>query len=818
MDVFLQDLRYAFRRLRQSPGFTAVAVTIMGLGIGANTAIFSIVNAVLLRQQPFENPSEIVRVFTTESDGSTPAAVSYLDFYDYRDRTDLFAGTVATNTALLSLTTGDATEAAFGEYVSWDFFSVLGLRPHLGRTFTPEEDEPGVSEGVALLTYPAWQRRHGADPGVVGSTVRINGRPITVVGVGPEGFNGSMVGITSDYLIPFGTSALIDPAVARRMERRTGRGLFVYARLQPGVNIEQADAGLNVLAQQLAETFPESNEGRNVVMMPANDVRLHPVIDSALYPVAALLMVVVGLVLLVACTNLANLLLVRASGRRKEVAIRIAMGARRARLMSQLLTESTLLGVLGGAVGLLVAFWTARLILSVQPPIPIPIAIDLSLDSTVLGFTVLLSVATGVVFGLVPALKASRPDLVPTLKDGTQSAAGARRKLSLRNVLVVGQVAISLVLLIAGGLFVRSLRNAQQVDPGFEQTNAAMATLDAALAGYDSVSGPLFYAQLLRRLEAIPGVEAATVADLLPLGAGLQTRSIYIDGYELPPGQDELEVDYAVIGRRYFETLGIPMVRGRAFSEADVASSPPVVIVSAAMARRFWGTEDVVGEQLRFRGPDGPRLEIVGVARDTKVRTLGEEPRPYLYSAFEQEYASLSSVIVRTSGDPAGMPEAIRREINAMDSSIPLLETKTMTEHLGIMLFAPQMGALLLSGFGVLAMILASIGLYGVVAFSVAQRTREVGIRVALGAPRSRVVKMVVMEGMALVTAGVVIGLGLGMAATRPLSGLLIDVPAADPLTFAGVSLLLAGVAFIASYVPARRAARVDPMVARRYE
>ena len=496
------------------------------------------------------------------------------------------------------------------------------------------------------------------------------------------------------------------------------------------------------------------------------------------------------------------------------------MGAKRIRLVRQLLTESTLLGLLGGLVGLVLAYWSASFIVSMQTPLPFPVAIDLSIDTTVLGFTVALSIVTGLLFGLVPALRASRPDLVPTLKDETVGLGGRRRRFSARNVLVVSQVAISLVLLVAAGLFVRGLTQAQHVDPGFGARNGAMTTLDLSVAGYTDGHGTEFYRTLMRRIRSLPGVEAVTMADRLPLGLGLQTQEVHIPGYELPADQRELEVDFARVGPGYFDAMQIPLLYGRSFRETDAGDASRVAIVSAAMAQRFWGTENVVGRHLYFGdGTDGTEVQIVGVARDTKVRTLGEAPRPYLYEAHAQGNDPLfTSIMARSSGDAIALVESIRREIRALDGSVPIFEAKTLEEHLGVALFAPTMGALLLSAFGVLAMLLAAIGLYGVVAQSVAQRTREVGIRVALGAREGQVVGMVLREGMGVVAVGVGVGLALSLFAMQPLAGMLHGVSATDPITFAGVAALLGAVALVASYVPARRAAKTDPMKALRYE
>lgn len=811
------DLRYAFRRLRQSPGFTAIAITIMGLGIGANTAIFSIVNAVLFRPQPFANADEIVRVFTSDDDGRTPGAVSYPDYLDYKDLDDIFAGFVTSNTAIVSRVTDEGSEAAFAEYVNWDFFQTLGIALAMGRPFAPEEEAPGASPAVAIVSHRLWRTDLRGDPTAVGSTIRLNGRPVTVVGVAHADYSGSIAAISTGYWIPWGTAAVIEPAAQQTLEQRGSRSLFGYGRVHEGVTAERASEALNALAVRLGEQYPETNGGRTVAVFAANDVRLHPVIDTALYPAAGLLMVVVGLVLVVACTNLANLLLARAWSRRREIAIRLAMGAGRGRLLSQLLTESAVLGIAGGMVGLGVAYWTSSAIVSFRPPVGIPLAIDLRMDAAVLAFTVILSLATGLLFGLVPALRASRPDLVPSLKAGLIAGNGHVRRWSLRNVLVIVQVATSIVLLVGAGLFVKSLVNSENVDAGFETEAIALGTLDVSLGGYDEERGRLFLDELSARLAALPGVEAVTLADRLPLGATVQTRGIRIDGVEPAEGRDDIPVDFAVVGPDYFAVMDIPLMSGRAFGATDVPGSPRVAIVSQAFAERFFGTEDVVGREIR-RPLAGEPWRIVGVARDTKVRTLGEEPRPYLYVPFGQEFARFITIAMRTHGDPSPLPDAFRREVRNLDAGVPVFEAKTMTEHLGIILFVPRMAAALLSAFGLLAAALAAIGLYGVIAFSVSQRTREVGIRMALGARTSQVMRMVVGEALLLVAAGATIGLGLGALAGRGLAGVLLDVPAIEPVTFVTVSAILVIAALLATLLPARRAASVNPTEALRHE
>lgn len=812
-----RNLRLTLRSLRKSPGFVAIAIGIMGLGIGANTAIFSIVNAVLFRPLPYVAPDELVRVFTTERGSDRAGAVSYPDFRDFRSQTDVLQASAISTGAIVSLVGDGSAEAVFGEYMSSNFFSVAGLQPALGRLFVPGEDERG-SAPVAVISHRTWARRFGSRPDVVGETIRINGHPVTIVGVGPHGFDGTIVGVTSEFWMPLGTAQTVEPQQQASLENREARGLFMLARMRPGVRVEQVGDALNAMQDRLSELYPETNRNRSVVVLPANDVRLHPVIDAALYPVSALLLAVVALVLLVACTNLANLLLVRGTSRRREIAVRLALGAPRRHIVSQLLTESALLGVVGGFVGIGIAHAIAKFIVSFEPPIPVPVAINLQIDRTVLAYALVLSFGTGVIFGLVPALRSSRPDLVGALKDESGTVAVKRGRFNLRDLLVVAQVTTSVVLLIAAGLFVRALGKAQHINPGFETRQAAVVSVDVTVAGYDVEAGREFFRQLRERLEPHPAVEAVGLTDRVPLGAAVQTTTIRVDGFD--PGTEDrsVDVDFARADAGYFEAMGIPILRGRTFAPTDVPGAPVVAIVSEAMANRFWGTTDVVGERF-FMGRELDRpVVVVGVARDTKVRTLGEADRPYVYYAFSQDDGRFASIVVRTRGEALEGLEATRAALRGLDPDVPLFEAKTMEEHLAFALFAPRMGAALLAAFGALAVLLASIGLYGVVAFSVSQRTREVGIRVALGAETGHVVRLVVREGMVLVAAGVGLGLALSLVAMRPLAGILIGVAPTDAATFGAVSAILAVVALVASYLPARRAAAVDPLIALRAE
>jgi len=813
MEAMLQDLRHAVRRLRQSPGFTAVAVAIIALGIGANAAIFSIVDAVLFRPQPYERPGELVSIYTTDSHGQHPMVSSYPDYLSLREQTDLFSGTVAFEMKIMSRITEEGSEVVIVESVSADYWEVLGLRPFRGRAFNAADDVSG-SAPVAMINHQAWERKFGSDPSIIGRTVNLNGTPVTVVGIGPDDYSGFLVGVTSEFWVPYGSLSAVAPDEAASLEQRGARSLMVRARLRPGVGLERARAGVALVMARLAQEYPQSNEGRKALVFPTSQVRFLPEVDQALYPVAGLLMAVVGLVLAVACSNLANLLLARGAARQREVAIRLAMGAGRGRLVRQLMAESMLLAGVGGAAGLALAYSLVRTIVAFRPPIPFPLALDLTVDTRVLVFTAVLSLLTGALFGFVPALRASRPDLVRALKNEETALAVGHRRFGLRNTLVVSQVAVSLLLLVCAGLFVRSLGNAARVEPGFEAENVAMISLRLGQQGQSDPAAREFLRAYVERLASRRDIRSLAVADLVPLGFGVQSREVSIDGYAPPPGEDEVSVDYAAVDSGYFRTLGIPVLRGRGFTAADDATAPRVVAVSEALALKFWGTLEVVGRRFRLGGADGVPVEIVGVARDTKVRTLGEAPRPHLYVPFEQNVPFFTYVIAATVGDPGPVLEGMRREHRAMNAPYPVFEARTMPQHLGIMLFAPRMGAALLSVFGALAVILAALGLYGVLAFAVSQRTREIAIRMAIGARPGQVVALVVSETMVLVGVGFVIGMALAALATRPLAALLYGVGPSDPLTYGAVALLMAAVALGAAWLPARAAAAVDPMAA----
>jgi putative ABC transport system permease protein len=816
MPIRAEDFRYAIRRLIRSPGFTVVAVLSLALGIGANTAMFSMVNAVLMRDLPVRAPEQLVEVYTSDSGGYPYATTSYPDFTDLRERTDLFSGVVGTRTFLARLERGGEPQMAFGEAVSWDYFQVLGVPMALGRSFLPEEDATPGSHPVTILGYRTWVRDFDRSPDVLGRTVRLNGVSFTIVGVAPEAFTGTLPVLVTGFYAPLMmTDALMGGGSAGQLERRSSRSMFVKARLAAGVTVEQSNQALKAFSAGLAEAFPESNEGAVLSALPSGDVALHPFVDRLLKPVAALLLGVVGLVLLIACANLASFLLARAEERRKEIAIRLALGATRGALIGQLLVESTMLAALGGAAGVALAYWTLRLLMAFKPPLPVPVDLNIAMDGTVFLFTAAVSLLAGIAFGLAPALQSTNPDVAPTLKNEA-GRTGRPGRFNLRNALVVVQVAFSFVLLIGAGLFVRSLQKAQRIDPGFDTGPAALIWPMTTLSGYaTSEQERDFERQAVERLLAHPAIDRVALADRLPLGAAVQTHGFVLPGVESKSPDGTIDIDNAHVNPGYFEAMGVPILRGRGFNETDV-DGERIVVVSSAFVERYYPGEDMVGRLIED-GHAHP-IRIIGIARDTRIRTLGEAPRPYVYELQGQPEYTGMQYIIRGRGTSVELLAAAREVFDELDPNLVYFERKTMNEHLALMLFPPRMAALLLSVFGGLGLVLSAIGIYGVVSYTVARRTREMGIRMSLGASARNVVVMAVGGGMRLVLIGGVIGVILAGAVTWSIAGFLFGIGSTDIATFSAIPILLSAVALLAAFVPARRASRVDPVRALRAE
>jgi len=820
MGSLLQDLRYAFRVLLHKPGFTIVAVLTLALGIGANATIFSVVDAIVFRPLPVNDPGSLVRLFNTsnieivETDN-----LSYPDYVDLRDKNDVFSSMLAFDTASLVFGKGDHSDVATGYVASGNFFDMLGVQARLGRTFHPEDDEPAAAP-VAVISYAAWQRRFGSDPNIVGQRIDLSSTPFTIVGVAPEGFTGLLKPYSPEFWIPIGKHATLRDGGAASLQNRQERNLDIVGRLKPGVTLEQAKANMTALARGLAEVYPDTNLNRGLLVIPANRIAVDPSLDKYVYIGSAFLMILSGSVLLIACANLANLLLARGMARRREMAIRLSVGGSRRRLIRQLLTESVVLAVMGGAAGLLVAMWCAAFLNVIKLPLPIDFALGVQLDWRVLAFTFAVSVATGIVFGLIPALHASKLDLNSALKDESGAVKGSRGRALLRSALVVGQVTVSLVLLIFAGLAVRSLRNATSMDPGFNPRNVVVATIAPRLSSYGETKGRAFFRELLARLNALPGVESASMTANLPLTLSVALSFFTLEGEEQLPENQRRLVDMTMVSPEYFRTVGIPFIAGRDFSERDQDAASQLVVINETMARRFWPNENPVGRRFSTTlfGAQLRRAEIIGVVKDGKYRTLGEEPRPFVYANMVQNYTGMATLIVRAGGDTRTIFADIRKTVSSIDRSMPVFGLMTLTERIGPSLLLPKYAAMLFGAFGVLGTLLAVVGLYGVVSYSVSQRTHEIGVRMALGGQRSDILKLVVGEGMVLTGVGLALGLAGALVLARFISVILYGIGSADPVTFIGISVLMIVVTLEACYIPARRASGVEPTVALRYE
>ena len=816
IDDLTQDVRYGFRQLRRNPGFTAVAVITLALGIGANTTIFSFINALLLRPPSgIEEPNRLVSVWNRMPDGHS-MQFSYPDYLYFRNHNNVFSGLLAysSDPDLASWTRSGQSRLILARLVSANYFSLLGVKPGLGRGFLPVEDKEAGSQAVAILSHAFWKQNFGADPRLIGKTIVLNGHSFTVVGVAPANFSDLETGIHADCWTPITMQKEIVPG-EDLLNQRAGYWIFVAGRLKPDVTRAQAQANMSVLAHQLALAHPDSNKGWDAAAAPLTGI--DPEGHGYVVAFSSLLMIVVGLVLLIACANAANLLMAQASGRWREMAIRAAVGAKRSRILRQVLTESILLSVFAGGIGILLAMWTAPLVLTLKPPMLSFIQLNLPLDWRMIAFTAFVSVVTGILFGLAPALNSSKTDVVSRLKDETHSSYRLSR---FRSALVVVQVTVCLVLIIAATLCLRSLLRAQSINPGFAVKNRLVLDTDLTMLGYSNEQAHAFYSQAVERVRALPGVRSATVANPLPLGFAQMGVGVIIPGYQPPAGQKGYPgVGLSYVGPHYFHTMDIPLLEGREFSPQDNDKAPGVVIINEAMARRYWPGQNPVGRRISFSVAKWPSVQIVGVVKTGKYRSLREAPQPFLYRPFLQmPDARRATLVVETVAPPGSLLPTVRRTVQAIDPAAPITDSETMQQYMSVALFPAHFTGVLVGVFGGLALVLATVGLYGVIAYSVAQRTREIGIRVALGATRADVVRLVIGQGIRLAFAGVVAGVAVAFAVTRLISSLLYGVSATDPITFLASSVLLLLVALAASYIPARRATKVDPMVALRHE
>jgi len=811
LDSIWADVRYALRQLKNSPGFSITVILSLTLGLGANTTIFTFVNALLLRPPAVADGGHLVEVLKHNAKASgiqSYSNLSYPGYVDLRDHNHSLSGLAAFDgdPHIVSWSHGGQGEMVYGQLVSSNFFSVLGVEPALGRFFEPDEDKGGSGAPTVVIGNSFWHRQLGGDRAALGRALVLNGTSYTVVGVTPASFNGVILGSRHD----FWTTLAMTPTLTHdrfRMSSDTSGWLFGVGRLKPGVSKNEAQADLTVLTRNARSSDPNA-----------------PVMDAIAFPlqlmpgpvrgyVAAftgLLMAAVGLVLLIACANAANLVLARGATRRRELAVRSALGASRFRIIRQSLTESLLLSMMGGAGGLLVAYWSIPALLRLTPA-TIPLSLEAPLDWRVLAFAFVVSLLSGIAFGVMPALRSTRRDLLPALKDGRQL--GGRRRSRLRGSLVVAQITVCLVLLISAGLCVRSLFNARSIDPGFSTHNIAVAHLDPGSLGYTEAQDREFYQQLLERVRALPGVSSASLSDYLPLGTNSSAHDVQLEGVNPPPGQDGISVQVAYVAPDFFNTMGVPVLNGRDFSTQDIQPGAGKVIVNQAMAAHYWPGRNPIGQHFKDHEQT---VEIVGVVKTGKYRSLSEDPLDFMYLPLGTQ--SKVFLVVRTrTGEEAVLGE-IRRVIQSLDPNVVPMEMESISQYMALPLFAAHTTGVLLALFGSVALLLATIGLSGVVAYSVSQRTNEIGVRMALGADRIDVVRLILEQGMRLTGIGILIGLVLSFAATRVLARLLYGIRADDPLTFASVALFLGAVAFLSCYAPARRAASLDPMKSLRAE
>jgi predicted permease len=821
-----QDIRYAIRMLTKNPAFSLVAILSLALGIGANTTIFTVVNAILLNPLPVKDISRVVELDTVDTKTRVTAAnseklgMSYVNFQDYaRQSPQLFSAlTCVVGPFPLTWSGGAEPRQLQGQMVSASFFDLLGVRPTAGRFFLPDEDAKPGGNNVAVLSYSLWTNKFGANPNTVGQIITLNATPFTIVGIAPNGFKGTFTFNNAEAVwIPVSMYPQVLAGFFKdNFNTRRFLATVVYGRLKDGVSITSAEASLKTIASGLESAYPRDNAGRSVALTPLAEAAVGANQHSQLTLAGGLMMGIVGLVLLIACVNLANLLLAQAASREKEIGVRAAMGASRGRVIQQLLTESLVLASLSALAGLAIAYAGRSILWSFRPPFIRDSDLDLGFDSHVLLFTLSVALLTAVLIGVAPALKAARPNLIEVLKVGGRGNTVGWASSPFRSMLVVTEIALALVALIGAGLFVRSMQNAQRIDPGFESTNLFMLAFDLGALHYDEGHGQQFFRTAIERAKSSPGVESVTIADAPPLIPAF-SRTIFPEGQDEASGYRGTLTQVNDVAPTFFETLRIPLISGREFNDSDRAGTKQVVIANEAMAKHFWPNENAIGKRFHFHGDPGLR-EIVGIVRNTVENNIGEEPQPVAYLPLTQNYSPAAIMLVRTSGRPEALISSVRSQVQQLDSNLALTNVQTIGELLSQGLWAPRMGAALLAVFGGLALILAIIGVYGVLSYSVNQQTREIGIRMAMGAEPGRVLRFVVGQGMRLAGAGLVIGLLVAFAAMRALGSLLFGVSAHDPLTFGAVSMILAVAAVLACYIPARRATKVDPIIALRYE
>ena len=814
MTSFWQDVRYSLRMIAKAPGYAAIAILTLALGIGANTTIFSWINSTLLNPIPgLASPSEVVSLSLGRGTDN-PFPFTYPDYEAMHDGQQSFLGITAGSVTAMSLTGKGKPERVWGMVTSANYFDLLGVRPILGRGFLPAEDEKPGGAPVAVISYRMWQTHFGANPEVVGQTLEINQHPYTIVGVAPAVFQGSQTGLRSEIWIPIMMEGQLVPQ-GDLLHDHHYFWLGVLGRLKPGVRPEQAQEEMTVLLKREVKNYPEEHRGHD-------SVTVYPLWRSPfganqfLSTLLPKLMSIAGLVLLLACANVANLMLVRSVARRREIAIRMSLGANRWRLVRQLLVESLVLALAGGVVALLITFWTAGTFMKFIPTTDFPISLGIRVDRAVLLATFVISVLTGVIFGILPALRSSSEAPVAVLKEDTGSASGGLRKARLASGLVVAQISLSLLLLICAGLFIRSFMSAQQINPGFNSHNVLIAAYDLFTAGYSEDNGAEFDRQLVAKLEALPGIQSVALSSRVPLGFGGGSTAVNPEGY-VAQANESMETQVAIITPNYFQTMQIPIVKGRDFTLQDTKSAQRAVIVSETFVNRYWPNQEAVGKQLNS-DLTHEWFKVVGVARDSKVNGLNEKPTPFLYLPLYQVYRATMIINARTTGDPLAFGKTVGKTIHELNADLVVFDITTLELREQIASFGQRVAGTFVGAFGLLALVLAAVGIYGVTAYTTRQRTHEIGIRVALGASKQDILRLVLGHGLRLTLLGVGLGLAVSFGLTRYLGSLLLGVTSTDALTFSTVAILLCAVALFACFIPARRAMRVDPMVALRYE
>ena len=813
MSTLISDVRYSIRSLLKNPGLTVAAVLSLGLGIGANTTIFTWVQAVLFRPIPVAANPSAIRIAAMENREGQSRSWSYPNYQDFRDRATLI-DVVAQDDQTFNFAVDDTAERAWGALVSGNYFQVMGLRAAAGRLFTPQDDVTPGGHPVVVISHAYWQRRFSGDPAIVGKSATINNLPMTIIGVAPEGFLGSFLGVSSAAWVPMAMQR--EMMGGDRMAQRGNGWMQSLVRLKPGVSQAQAQAEATAIMAQLVQEYPQNNEGRRLRIVQTWEAPFGAA--TVLAPILAVLSILVALVLVIACANVANLLLSKAVSRRREVAVRLSLGASRTRLVRQLLTESLLLAVVAGTAGVFMAYWSMDLIMAFAPPVDMPLDLGLRMDTTTLMFAVGVSLVTGVIFGLAPALQASSPQTITALKEEGRSGSGGRATGRLRNALVVAQVAVCLVLLVGATLFLRSFIAAQALSPGFDADRLVTASMDMFPSGYTGERHREFQRRAIEAIEALPGIESAAFGSRIPLGfGGNSSTSVGIDGY-VPRENEEIVINYSTIGARYFETMGVPIRAGREYNSTDTLESPRTLVINEAMARRYWPDGKALGGRVRF----GPNIaEVIGIVADTKYSSINERPLAQLFLPMSRSEVSTLRLFARAKGNPAPMVAEIRNAIRALDATLPVYDARTVSEHMQVAVFAQRMAANLLGAMGVLALLLAAIGLYGVMAYAVSQRTQEMGIRLALGASPASLLNMILGQGMTLTAIGLAIGLALALGAFGSIGAvrtLLPGISPLDPITFITVPLTLTLIAFLATWIPGRRAGKVDPLVALRVD